>query len=85
VIADRSAFENDELEAEAGTVTVFLDNRDYFWHTFTIRALGVDLAVPVEASGRASFDAPPGTYRFVCAIPGHEAAGMVGTLTVREP
>lgn len=26
----------------------------------------------------------PGTYRYVCAIPGHELAGMVGTLTV-EP
>jgi plastocyanin len=85
VITDRSAFEDGELEAEAGTVSVFLDNRDYFWHTFTIRALGVDLAVPVEAAGRTSFEAPPGVYRFVCAIPGHEAAGMVGILTVVEP
>jgi plastocyanin len=85
VITDRSAFADSELEAEAGTVSVFLDNRDYFWHTFTIRALGVDLAVPVEATGRTSFEAPSGTYRFVCAIPGHEAAGMVGILTVAEP
>jgi plastocyanin len=85
VITDRSAFQDGELEADAGAVSVFMDNRDYFWHTFTIRALGVDLAVPVEATGRASFDAPPGTYRFVCAVPGHETAGMVGTLTVREP
>jgi plastocyanin len=85
VITDRSAFEDSELEAEAGTVRVFMDNRDYFWHTFTIRALGVDLAVPVEATGRVTFEAAPGTYRFVCAIPGHEAAGMVGILTVREP
>jgi uncharacterized cupredoxin-like copper-binding protein len=25
----------------------------------------------------------PGTYRFVCHLPGHEAYGMVGTVTVR--
>ena len=25
----------------------------------------------------------PGTYRFVCHLPGHEAYGMVGTLVVR--
>lgn len=24
----------------------------------------------------------PGTYRFICHLPGHEAYGMVGTLTV---
>ena len=25
----------------------------------------------------------PGTYRFICSQPGHEAAGMHGTITVR--
>src|SRR5690606_38080262 len=29
-----------------------------------------------------SFEAPPGEYEFVCAIPGHVEAGMVGTLIV---
>jgi uncharacterized cupredoxin-like copper-binding protein len=27
-------------------------------------------------------DVPAGTYSFVCAIPGHEAAGMKGELIV---
>jgi uncharacterized cupredoxin-like copper-binding protein len=30
----------------------------------------------------ATYDLPTGTYRLVCDIPGHEAAGMVATLTV---
>ena len=27
---------------------------------------------------------PPGAYKFHCTIPGHEASGMVGTLTVTK-
>ncbi len=35
------------------------------------------------ASGRGGFIAPgPGDYVFYCDVPGHAAAGMVGTLTV---
>jgi plastocyanin len=80
--SDTTAFSESELIAEAGTIGVYLKNRDYFWHTFTIHELGVDLRVPVGASGRVVFEAAPGTYQFVCAIPGHDIAGMVGTLTV---
>ena len=32
---------------------------------------------------QVTFTAAPGTYRFYCAIPGHTALGMAGTLTVR--
>ena len=33
-----------------------------------------------------TFEAPPiGTYTFVCVVPGHAAAGMVGTLSITEP
>jgi plastocyanin len=80
--SDRTAFSETELVARAGTIGVHLENRDYFWHTFTITELDVDLRVPVSASGRVTFEATPGTYEFVCAIPGHDIAGMVGTLTV---
>jgi len=26
----------------------------------------------------------PGTYRYICHLPGHEAYGMVGTLVVTD-
>lgn len=82
ITSDSTAFSPTEVVAQAGIIDVYLENRDYFWHTFTIRDLGVDLRVPVGAAGRVTFNAPPGVYEFVCAIPGHDFAGMVGTLTV---
>jgi uncharacterized cupredoxin-like copper-binding protein len=33
--------------------------------------------------GKLAVDLPPGRYRMVCTIPGHEQRGMVGTLRVR--
>lgn len=73
----------DELEAKAGAVDLVVKNSDLFWHTFTIRELKANVNVPVSAQRELSFRAPPGTYEFVCAIPGHTQAGMKGTLTVR--
>jgi plastocyanin len=77
------AFSDESLEASTGTVAVHLDNRDLFWHTFTIDELDVDLWAPSRGARRVEFDAPPGRYEFVCAIPGHEQAGMKGVLVVR--
>jgi len=77
------AYHPARLEAAGGTVTVAMRNQDLFWHTFTVRRLGVSAAVPVGALRTITFRAPPGTYQFVCAIPGHEQAGMRGTLVVR--
>lgn len=78
-----AAFSVTSLAASPGKVTVSLANHDLFWHTFTIEQLGVDLGVPVNGTRSVTFTATPGTYKFVCTVPGHEAAGMRGTLTVR--
>ena len=68
-----------------GKVTVALTNHDLFWHTFTIDRLHVSIEVPVAGRRQVTFSAPPGTYVFYCAIPGHRAAGMEGTLVVDPP
>lgn len=81
VVADTVAFDQTTLTASAGQISVELDNRDLFWHTFTVDALEVDLAVPVGGDRQVTFNAEPGTYRFYCRIPGHETR-MLGTLTV---
>jgi plastocyanin len=76
-------FSDESLEADAGTIGLHLDNSDLFWHTFTIDELGVDLWAPSRGARRVEFDAEPGRYEFVCAIPAHESAGMKGVLVVR--
>jgi plastocyanin len=75
-------FVPDDPLANGRTVAVVVENADLFWHTFTIEALNIDVRVPVKATRRTTFTARPGEYEFTCAIPGHEAVGMEGTLVV---
>jgi len=73
---------NGETQLTAGKVSVFVTNKDFWWHTFTIDKLNVNLRIPEGGHRRITFDAPPGTYKFYCAVPGHTQAGMKGTLVV---
>ena len=34
-------------------------------------------------TSKVSVNLKPGTYTFYCSVPGHEAGGMKGTLTVK--
>ena len=63
-------------------VTVALPNRGALPHNFTIQELGISVTAQAGEAGEAMVNAPAGTYEFVCNIPGHSEAGMVGTLTV---
>ena len=56
-------------------------------HDFTL-AEGASGPVKIEAQGgqtaRGTFTIDrPGTYAFVCSVPGHAAAGMRGTITAQ--
>jgi plastocyanin len=74
-------YSTEVLTATSRTVTVAVTNHDLFWHTFTIGALGVDLRVPVGDEKSVTFTAAPGTYQYICGVPGH-ASFMRGVLTV---
>jgi plastocyanin len=83
VVTSDVKFKPRRLEADAGTIGIVITNDDLFWHTLTFN--GLDENVRVATAGRKRLqlrDVEPGTYKFVCAIPGHEAAGMTGTLVV---
>ncbi len=86
---DTMKFEPATLSAKAGQpIQVTIDNTGQTIHDFTIEQ-GVPSKVQVIAqAGQKATTAPftidkPGSYTFFCSQPGHEAAGMKGTLTVQ--
>jgi plastocyanin len=85
--ADKSAlkFDKSSLTAKAGKVTLEMANPSQLPHAVAIKGNGVDVDGKTVGNGEtstASSDLKPGTYTFYCPVPGHEAAGMKGTLTV---
>ena len=79
------AFLPSEVDVRAGRLTVRVRNEDLFWHTFTVPELDLDVTIPARGERTDTFQAPPGSYEFVCAIPGHTQLGMRGTLEVGGP
>jgi plastocyanin len=73
-------FSTDVIEADGGEVSVFIDNKDSSLHTFTVEELDVDVAIPGGSNARVTFDAPAGSYEFIC-VP-HESE-MKGTLEIQ--
>jgi len=71
------------VEVAPGT-TISLPNNGAAAHNFVIEQLGVLVDMPV--GGAASYTVPadlaPGEYEFICNLPGHEPAGMIGVLVV---
>jgi plastocyanin/mono/diheme cytochrome c family protein len=81
------AFQESSLSATAGKITIDFSNTAPVDHNVRISdASGKDLGGTKTFSGgteTASVDLKPGTYTFFCSVPGHEEAGMKGTLTVK--
>jgi plastocyanin len=80
------AFDTTTLTSEPGKVTIDFDNPAALEHNVAIEQDGKQLATSETiAKGKTSVtaDLKPGTYTFLCTVPGHAEAGMEGTLTVR--
>lgn len=77
-------FEPGEFNIERGTSIEFrLKSRD-IEHTFTVKDLGIDWFIPGGKTLSQIFTFnQPGEYQLICAIPGHEQAGMAGTIIVQ--
>ena len=76
-------FEPEELTIPADTdVTVELPNDGVTLHNFSIDELGIDVDIDPGATAETVINAPAGEYEYYCNVPGHKAAGMVGTLIV---
>ena len=74
-----------ELTIPANTdVTIMLPNNGALPHNFNIDELNVHSETPNGGgSTQVTINAPAGTYEYYCNVPGHAAAGMVGSLTVQ--
>ncbi len=79
------AFNPTEITIPANTdVTIDLINSGAAPHTFDIEALAIHSGeYAAGQTGSVTINAAPGEYEYVCAIPGHKEAGMVGTLIVQ--
>jgi len=81
------AFDQKDLSAKAGSVTIDFDNQQPLQHDVKVEdSSGQELGgTDLVSSGtaNATVDLQPGTYTFFCSVPGHREAGMEGTLTVK--
>ena len=80
------AFDATSLTSKPGKVTIDFDNPAALEHDVAIEQDGKEIAASetiTEGKTSVSADLAPGTYTFLCTVPGHAEAGMEGVLTVR--
>lgn len=79
-------FSMGSLKAKAGKITIQLTNKSPLKHDLVVETGETILAkTPMVATGKTgslTVTLKKGTYDFVCDVPGHEVAGMKGTLVV---
>jgi plastocyanin len=80
------AFDTTSLTSKPGKVTIDFDNPAALEHNVAIEQGEKEIAVSetlTEGKTSVSADLAPGTYTFLCTVPGHAEAGMEGTLVVK--
>jgi plastocyanin len=80
------AFTYSKATANAGSVTLDMPNKSPITHDISVKGNGINQQGPEVGTGGTSkltANLKPGTYEFYCSVPGHEAGGMKGTLTVK--
>ncbi|MCB1258028.1 MAG: cupredoxin domain-containing protein [Microthrixaceae bacterium] len=81
VKATEFAFDPKDIKvAENGKI--ILDNAGAVQHDFQVEGLTMDMVDPGKTGELVLTGLAPGEYTFICTVPGHEAAGMKGTITV---
>jgi plastocyanin len=80
------AFDKTSLTSQPGKVTIDFNNPAALEHNVAIEQEGSEIATSetlAEGKTSVSADLAPGTYTFLCTVPGHAEAGMEGTLVVK--
>ena len=86
LVAQDIRFDVNTLTVKAGQpVVLTYTNEGVIDHSLQIDGVLAEQKVRPGQTQRFEFEIQtPGTYKYLCALPGHEQAGMLGTLTV-EP
>jgi plastocyanin len=77
------AYKFKSATAKAGKVTVESKNDASVPHNIAIKGGPSGPVVQGGGTSKLTANLKPGSYTFYCAVPGHEQAGMKGTLTVK--
>jgi plastocyanin len=79
------AYVTDKATAKPGPAKFVMPNKSPIQHNIAIKGAATGAGPIVGSGGTSTFTAnlKPGTYTFFCEVPGHEAGGMKGTLTVK--
>jgi uncharacterized cupredoxin-like copper-binding protein len=85
---DTMKFDPATLTAKAGQpIQLTLSNSGQIAHDFAMKdGVASPITSTAQAGQKASVTfiiAKPGTYSYICSQPGHEQAGMKGTLTIQ--
>ena len=81
------AFDQSDVSAKSGSVTIDFDNKQAVPHDVTVEdSSGQELGATdliSSSTTTTTVDLRPGSYTFFCSVPGHREAGMEGTLNVK--
>ncbi len=84
--AEGIAYDQEAVDAAAGTVTVNFDNPAATPHDVAVEdESGSQIGktdVISESTASTTVDLQPGNYTFFCTVDGHREQGMEGTITV---
>jgi uncharacterized cupredoxin-like copper-binding protein len=81
VTATEFKFQLSKSSVRHGTVVFTVLNRGKIAHDFSISGKASSLVSPGKSTTLA-VTLEPGSFLYVCTVPGHAGAGMKGTLTV---
>jgi plastocyanin len=80
-------FDTNSLSTKAGIITIVFRNPSSVGHDIAIEDRSGEghgvTSVIKKGTATLSLALKPGTYKYLCTVPGHAAAGMQGTLTVK--
>lgn len=84
VTADETeiAWQPDELTAEAGSVTIMLENPSQIPHNVTIEETGDASETITDGTTSVTTELEAGEYTYFCSVGNHRQLGMEGMLTV---